>query len=163
MKIKIGRSDKRGVNGWIKGNVLYLEGSDHWWDWLHHVLPGVAWRERRWARQVTSMLQHPDTPMVHTVAGHSLGGTVACLAAGPLRGRGWSTAIYTYGAKRPPRGGYRFAYGDKHHAIKGDIVPHLPPWRKSLPLIELDYGHLSWREAHGPAIYYEQMREDGIR
>jgi hypothetical protein len=51
MKIKIGRSDKRGVNGWIKGNVLYLEGSDHWWDWLHHVLPGAAWRERRMARE----------------------------------------------------------------------------------------------------------------
>jgi hypothetical protein len=29
VKIKIGRSDKRGVNGWIKGGTLYLEGSDH--------------------------------------------------------------------------------------------------------------------------------------
>jgi len=163
MKFDLGHPGPLGMDARIKNGVLYLGGSNHWLEWLHHTLPGAAWRERRWARQVVELIQDHNTPMVHTVAGHSLGGTVACLAAGPLRGRGWSTAIYTYGAKRPPRGGYRFAYGDKHHAIKGDIVPHLPPWRKSLPLIELDYGHLSWREAHGPAIYYEQMREDGIR
>ena len=28
---------------------------------------------------------------------------------------------------------------------------------------ELDNGGLSWREAHGPRSYYEQMAKDGVR
>jgi hypothetical protein len=158
MKFDLGHPGPLGMDARIKNGVLYLGGSNHWLEWLHHTLPGAAWRERRWARQVTSMLQHPDTPMVHTVAGHSLGGTVACLVSEKMA-RISPISLYTYGAKRPPCG----TYTGKHCAVKGDIVPHLPPWRPALNLRWLDYGKLGIVEAHGPASYYEQMREDGIR
>jgi hypothetical protein len=138
----------------INNGVLYLEGTNHWLEWLHHVVPGARWRERRWARQVVQLILNTDA-MIHTVAGHSVGGTVACIVAEITQLR-----LFTYGAKRPPRGDYP---PGKHYAIKGDIVPNLPPWRPALTLIVLDYGRVGFVEAHGPASYYEQMREDGVR
>jgi hypothetical protein len=158
MKFDLGHPGPLGMDARIKNGVLYLGGSNHWLEWLHHTLPGAAWRERRWARQVVELIQDHNTPMVHTIAGHSVGGTVACLVSEKMA-RISPISLYTYGAKRPPRG----TYTGKHCAVKGDIVPNLPPWRKRLPLIVLDYGKLGIVEAHGPAIYYEQMREDGIR
>jgi hypothetical protein len=141
----------------LQDGVLYLYGSNNWLEWVHYFMPFAGFRERRWARQVVELLQ--NTPGIHTIAGHSVGGTVACIAAESERIAGRKIALRTYGAKRPPRG----IYLGKHYATKGDIVPHLPPWRKPLPVITLDYGKMSWREAHWPLYYYEQMRKDGVR
>ena len=161
MKIDMGHKGPLGMDVTIRNGVLYLGGSNHWLEWAHHFTPGAAWRERRWARQVVQLIDNTDV-MIHTIAGHSVGGTVACLVSEEIP----SISLITYGAKRPPRGKLpphgRITYG-KHYAIKGDIVPSLPPWRKSLPLIELDYGKLNPVEAHGPRSYYEQMEKDGIR
>jgi pimeloyl-ACP methyl ester carboxylesterase len=156
MTIDMGFRGPLGNDVRIQDGVLYLHGSNHWLEWLHHFMPGAAWRERRWARQVVDLIR--NTPGIHTIAGHSVGGTVACIAAnihGGLR-------LYTYGAKRPQQDVYRF-YFSKHYAIKGDIVPHLPPWRKPLPLIVMDYGKMGIAEAHGPASYYPLMEQDGVR
>ena len=156
MKIDMGHKGPLGMDVRIRNGVLYLGGSNHWLEWLHHVTPGAAWRERRWARKVVQLILNPYTPMVRTVAGHSVGGTVACIVSEIAS----TLSLKTYGAKRPPRGDYP---PGKHYAIKGDIVPHLPPWRRSLPLVELDYGKMGIVETHGPASYYDQMKKDGVR
>jgi hypothetical protein len=157
MTIDMGFKGPLGNDVRIQDGVLYLHGSNHWLEWVHHFMLGAAWRERRWARQVVELLQ--NTPGIHTIAGHSVGGTVACIAAESERIAGRKIALRTYGAKRPPRG----IYLGKHYAIKSDIVPHLPPWRKPLPLIVMDYGKMGFAEAHGPASYYRLMEEDGVR
>jgi hypothetical protein len=159
LKIDMGFRGSLGNDVTIKNGVLYLKGSNRWLEWVHHFLPGARWRERRWARQVVQLYHYTDA-MIHTIAGHSVGGTVAIIAVFYLRNQGRYVSLYTCGAKRPPK---KYHTPGRHYAIKGDPVPHLPPWRKALPLIVLDYGKLSWTEAHGPAIYYEQMRADGVR
>jgi len=162
MKIDMGPVGPLGMDVTITNRVLYLGGSNHWLEWVHHFLPGARWREIRWGQNVADLIEnHPQR--IHTIAGHSIGGTVACIAATITRQTcPHCLPIYlcTYGAKRPPRG-YR-APG-RHYRIKGDIVPSLPPWRPALDLVELDNDGLSRREAHGPCSYYEQMAKDWVR
>lgn len=152
MKIDMGRKGPLGMDVTIRGGVVYIGGSNHVLEWLHHFLPGARRREIRWGREVADIASKRDA---HTIAGHSVGGTVAIIAAHITNAR-----CYTYGAKRPPRGYYTTG---KHYRIKGDPVPFLPPWRPALPVITLDYGKLGPVAAHGPASYYEQMREDCVR
>ena len=162
MKIDMGPVGQLGMDVTITDGVLYLAGSNHWMEWAHHFLPGARRREIRWGQNVVDLIEnHPQR--IHTIAGHSIGGTVACIATTITqqpRSRFPLIYLYTYGAKRPPQG-YRAS--GTHYRIKGDIVPSLPPWRPALGLITLDYVRLSRREAHGPRSYYEQMAKDGVR
>jgi len=162
MKIDMGPIGPLGMDVTITNGVLYLGGSNHWLEWAHHFLPGARRREIRWGQDVADLIALRTD--IHTIAAHSLGGTVLCIAyiESIVRGRCGREVpkLYTYGAKRPPRG-YRAS--GKHYRIKGDIVPSLPPWRPALDLVELDNDGLSRREAHGPCSYYEQMAKDWVR
>jgi hypothetical protein len=157
MKVDIGWPGKLGCDLRITNGVMYIYGTDHWLEWIHHFVPGARWRERKWARQVLEAYSKSDG--VHTISGHSVGGAVACIVVDMLRGCGSEIRLITYGAKRPP---FRCTYGT-HYAIKGDIVPHLPPWRRALKCTVLDYGKMGFIEAHGPRSYYKQMHIDGVR
>lgn len=157
MNIDMGWKGPLGTDLRIRNEIAYIGGTNHWVEWLHHFTPGAAWRERRWAREVVSTLDALGIPIA-AVAGHSVGGTVACHVAKAYRNRGQNVRLYTYGAKPP---GYDIS--GKHYAIKGDPVPALPPWRKRLNVIVLDHGDLTWREAHGPRSYYGVMEGDGVR
>lgn len=161
MKIDMGRKGPLGMDLTIKNGVCYIEGTNHWLEWVHHFLPGARRREIAWGVDVANVC-HGVQQMIHTMAGHSIGGTVAIIAAQNMAGYyTGSLRVLTYGAKRPPR---PFdGKGGKHYRIKGDIVPLLPPWRPRLNCAVLDYGKLSPREAHGPRSYHEQMRKDGAR
>ena len=161
MKIDMGPVGPLGMDVTITDGVLYLGGSNHWMEWAHHFLPGARRREIRWGQNIADVIENRRE--IRIIAGHSVGGTVACIATRITR----KTSLYclpiylcTYGAKRPPRG-YRAS--GRHYRIKGDIVPSLPPWRPALALVELDNDGLSRREAHGPCSYYEQMAKDGVR
>lgn len=160
MNIDMGWKGPLGTDVTIKNGVVFVHGTNHWLEWLHHVTPFAGIREKRWADQLLRTLSERGVQF-HTLAGHSIGGTVVTIAALDLvlfwMGR---VKLYTYGAKRPPRGCN--ATG-KHYRIKGDVVPFLPPWRKALPLITLDYGKMGPIEAHGPRSYWEQMEKDGVR
>lgn len=152
MKIDMGRKGPLGPDVRIKNGVLYIEGTNHWLEWVHHFIPGARRREIKWGEQVASLAVREN---VRIIAGHSVGGTIAMIAAHITNAK-----CYTYGAKRPPRGYYA---SGKHYRIKADIVPFLPPWRPTFPTITLDYGTMGPIKAHGPRSYYEQMGKDGVR
>ena len=143
----------------VKDGVLFIHGSDHWLEWLHHIAPFSKRRELKWALQI---LDEINIDEISIIAGHSIGGTkaimVAELSLGYYLG---AIKLYTYGAKRPPRP-FR---GDKgtHYRVKGDIVPFLPPWRRMLNTIVLDRGKLGFMEAHEPREYGIRMSMDGVR
>ena len=160
MKVNLGHG-KWGVQMTVKNGVCYIEGSNHLLEWLHNVAPGARYRERRWGAQVVDYLAQSDEH-IEVIAGHSLGGTVACTAAGQHLGYYLGKLrLYTYGAKRPARPFHGIR--GHHYRIKGDLVPYMPPWRQSLRCAVLDYGRLSPGEAHKPSAYYEQMKKDGVR
>lgn len=159
MKIDMGWPGPIGNDVEIGNGIVYLHGTNHWLEWVHHFIPWAGRREVRWARDLVHTLTFGGFEF-HTLSGHSIGGTVATIAARLLAESGISVSLFTYGAKRPPRD--YFATG-KHYAIRHDIVPKLPPWRDEMPLIVLDYGNISMEEAHKPSTYREQMKLDGIR
>jgi len=140
--------------------VCYIEGTNKWIEWAHHFIPGARRREIRWGREVSALID--DHPEIHTIAGHSVGGTVACVVHTRMSMRGGKLLrLFTYGAKRVPS--LFHLSGGTHYRIKRDWVPLLPPWRPALPCAVLDYGKISFREAHGPRLYFEQMIKDGVR
>lgn len=157
MNIDMGPKGALGLEVKIRGTVAFVGGTNHWLEWAHHFIPLAGWREIRWARR---LLRELEGFPISTLAGHSVGGTVATAATRIRRDRGQQTSLYTYGAKRPPRG---YMANGNHYVAKGDRVPYMNKFRPSLPLIVMDYGELTQVEAHGPSIYYEQMERDGVR
>ena len=140
----------------VKNGVLYLEGSDDWREWLHHVMPGARRREIREAAAILAWLELSRT-MIHTVAGHSMGACVATIIAAMHGG----LKLYVYGGKRAPRSHYREP--DAAYRHYRDIVPFLPPWRPGYRNIMVGCKCLSPWEAHQPRNYYRDMEKDGIR
>lgn len=152
MTIDLGPQGSAGIEATYRDGVLYIEGSNHAWDWMHHILPGARRRELEAAAEIVDRL--PEEPAI--IAGHSLGGAIAALV-----GRAYPEArVFVYGGKRAPRGARRDVTAYRH---RGDIVPFLPPWRarwrQSTTIGQWD---TPWR-AHEPRRYYRQMRVDGIQ
>lgn len=145
----------------IAENILYLYvyGSDHKDDWVHHVLPGGVKREADAAEEIADLIQTSDC-IHYVITGHSLGGLVAVMVAQILREKAFPVTCYAYGPKRVPK---------KYHAPcvvyrhRGDIVPFLPPWRPNYENVKKIGKWLPPWMAHGPSTYWNQMEKDGIR
>lgn len=139
---------------------VHLQGTNHLLEWIHHFLPFAGLRERTAARRLAAFLHTiDDRPIL--LSGHSVGGTVAYLAARRFPSN--DLRLATFGAKRPPIGTGRPPTPlAAHYRILGDIVPLVWPWRPSLPTIDLDYGRLSPIAAHEPRTYRDAMRTAGV-
>ncbi len=140
----------------VQGGVCYcfIRGSDHWADWLHHILPGAYGREVLAGILVAKKLMdiHCDQ---YVIGGHSLGGVIAIICADTL---GKHVKLFTFGTKRDK---IKVNTGT-HYRHRGDIVPFLPPW---MPKIECEvFGEwMPFWKAHEPKQYYELMEKVGLR
>lgn len=148
------------------GGTLYcfIEGSNHWADWLHHVVWGASARETIAGLRIASDLYGLGCKMsigTYVIGGHSLGGSIASVVTLALRERGvGGVSCHVFGAKRRPRSGDGRV---KIYVRKGDIVPLLPPWRKAYKQQEF-FGSITWPwVAHQPKQYYDIQREKGFR
>lgn len=164
-RIDLGPTGPAGIEAktWDEGltRFLYIGGSDHWWDWLHHFLPGAKRREVAAARTLVDKVFDENT-VQFIVGGHSLGGCIAQIVATHLQNQHKIVFCYTYGGKRPPVGhGYEYSENCRH---RGDIVPYLPPWRYANRRFEVTIGRWTWPWlAHSPKMYYEMMRYHRLR
>jgi hypothetical protein len=160
--IDLGPGDRSGVQAmtWDYGanlRCLWIDGTDHWHDVVHHILPGVRRRELLWAKKLADAVFDPAINE-YRVGGHSLGGCLAALVAEDLRERGVFVHCVVFGAKRTFRG------NDKCVSVVhvGDLIPALPPWRP--PYWESRYfgERASFWDAHQPKAYYDQMKIFGF-
>ena len=133
----------------------FIGGSDHWIDWIHHILPGAKTREIIAGECIANRLKYEGPDFV--IGGHSLGGAVASVVTNRLRGLGFRVTCYVYGAKRPPEKTGNIS----SYINRGDIVPYLFPWRPKHinPYIR---GKFSFK-AHGPRTYYDLMVSHKLR
>ena len=134
-----------------QGVTLVFVGSDDVVDWTYNVRLGMAWAARfggsmhggfahLWNSSAPSLMMHmrrawPDPAVPLTIAGHSLGGALATIAAVEMRGTFPEATIdlVTFGAPRIFDGravaslGRRLAA--RHYVLGTDPIPHLPSWR----------------------------------
>lgn len=153
MTIDLGPAGKAGIEArtWSDDSAryCYIAGSDHWRDWLHHVLPGARRREIAAARAIVDAIYSRDVVAFY-VGGHSLGGAVAQIVSSILTALGAQVHCYSYGGKRAPR---RYSFPDtKSYRHAGDIVPFLPPWRPKIDSIRIGTWKPFWL-AHQPREY----------
>ena len=148
--------------------TIFFLGSNHWWDWGHHVWFGAAKREIAAARKTISKLTEDFggelPPSIH-VGGHSLGGSVAeSMASILVEEMGYSedqVSCYTFGSKRPPRG-YQYNRTQRIFHVD-DLVPYLPPWRPAIaPDLYIGSGTYRFWNAHKPSEYKEVMKRTGF-
>jgi len=160
--IDIGPAGKAGIEARVATSgttvYLYIHGSDHRYDWLHHIRPGAARREIGWGRQLFDAI-YVGNMHVYVIGGHSLGGAVAQVLATLLVMRGAAVELHTYGGKRPPN---RYDMAGSHYRHRGDVVPWLNILRPNQPRIRI--GNWTWPwVAHGPRTYYHEMEKAGLR
>lgn len=137
---------------------VWMRGSDHWWDWLHHVLPGAAAREIDAAHTIRTRILDPEV-REYIVGGHSLGGAIASILAGLLLDHGDAARCYLFGPKRAPQG---HVHGVAY-VRRGDIVPGLPPWRPRYQHVaHLGEWETPWK-AHHPESYSYARRMVGLK
>ena len=110
-----------------------LSGSTKPLHWLHHFLPGAAWREEQAAREVKhDILAHRGNHTINRISihGYSLGGAIAHVVATMLLDHGITAEVTTIGSKRPPAG-YAFIPA-VNYRNRGDWIPFLPLWRDKI-------------------------------
>jgi pimeloyl-ACP methyl ester carboxylesterase len=139
---------------------VYVEGTNHFLDWPHHVMPFSGRREREAAYMIRKrLIDHIPGRAVH-LAGFSLGGAVAVELARLIAGK---KSLLILGSKRP-RWRARLKHM-KYRAIRtrGDWVPCLPPWRPRIRRQEKigRWTPLFWR-AHLSPEYKEILRREGF-
>jgi hypothetical protein len=168
LNIDLGPDGHAGVEARIyqrqHGYMIHVLGTDHWRDWLHHILPGARKREWQAADQIIAALVEmgiaksdddgwsyiPGDDVV--ISGHSWGGCIAAMVATIL-----VAPCYIYGGKRSPRKGLTRHYVAQAYRHRGDIVPLLPPWRPRYT-DEIVFGKWMWPwEAHKLSNYREVM------
>lgn len=161
MKIDLPPKGKAGIEAKLLApGVVWIHGSDHWRDWLHHVLPGAKRREIEAAEAIVKAVY---TPKVNrwVIGGHSLGGCVAGMVAVLLMEKGLYVECYTFGGKRVP---WRWVdIATTHYRHRGDLVPFFPPWRTP-HAEETLIGNWAWPwKAHGPETYDAVRRKHGLK
>lgn len=135
---------------------LYIEGTNHPLDWLHHVTPFAKLREREAGRLLyRKILPYVGARRVN-IGGHSLGGAVAVVVANLFAE---APTLTVYAGKRPPEGP---RWGLVAYRRKGDIVPFLPPTRKAWKGENVfgSWTPLFWK-VHHPNNYRRFMDRDG--
>ena len=144
---------------WDVGSVryLYIAGSDHWRDWVHHILPGARRREIDAAYALYSRIRSSHV-VYYVVSGHSLGGAVAETLATIMRKDGHRVICVTFGGKRPPVG---YSAKGVRYRHKGDVVPLLTPWRGFATHKRIGDLAVPWK-AHGPDTYDTVRRDHGL-
>lgn len=146
----------------IEDRVLYCyaHGSNHVLDWLHHVLPGEAERERRGAIELFKrLIRLKDRFDMATLGGHSLGAPVAIACADMMEHREIPVVCYAFGGKRPLMPYDCLVYAYRH---SGDIVPALPPWRQPYRgMAVFGTWTFPWL-AHKPERYEQFRQEAGL-
>lgn len=161
MKIDLWVQGRPGVEARYDDGVLYVYGSDHWLDWLHHLIPGAVRRETLAACQIIEAIEEAVlVEHVRIVAGHSWGAAIAAHVHYELAVRGVAAALFTYGGKRAA---IPTAAPGRHYRHKGDIVPALPPWRPRWPNVQVFGPRMLPWHAHEPRGYYPVMEHDGVR
>lgn len=163
--IDLGPKGKAGVNGdWrtIGNNtvMVYLHGSDHWYDWMIHLLPWSGYLERKAARQIFEKIE-TENAQVFVVGGHSAGAAAGAPLANLLDDAGRSVYFRGYGPKRPSR---QVNSGVDSVFVRNrkDIVPFLNVFRPRIDMVTQEFDG-SFTEAHEPRNYYQAMEEDGFR
>ena len=135
---------------------LYIEGTNHPLDWLHHVTPFAKLREREAGRLLyRKILPYVGARRVH-IGGHSLGGAIAIVVANLLTE---APVLTLYAPKRAPE---RAKTPYRAYRRRGDLVPFLPPNRRPWEDVTV-FG--SWRPfwlAHEPSEYRRFMDRDGF-
>lgn len=133
-KIDLWPEGKAGIEArykWVPGKTLhvYIPGTNHILDWIHHFMPGQVERENDAAWLLYRRLNPYITHEKVTILGHSLGAAVAC-ALWNLMYKSDSILVICGGKrywKSLPRASIlAFIHIFRH---KGDIIPFLPPWR----------------------------------
>lgn len=164
--INLGPRGKAGVNGRFAvagGTVyVYLHGSDHWWDWVIHILPWNSWLEWNAAWKLLELLSDAVVQDKQFIVGaHSAGFPVAAKfgelliqSGGTLVGK-----VHGYGGKVP--GNVDVPMENNRNAW--DLVPFLPPWRTRPVTILWASGHKNPWDAHQPRAYYHLAEKDGLR
>ena len=141
---------------------LYIDGSDHWVDWAHHVLPFARRREIVAARRLVAILITTHGAASFVVGGHSLGGALTCIVFKLLRCLGLSVSGHVFGGKRPPTG-YAAEVDITPYRHRGDPVPLLVwPWRPAYVNSELVGNKKPFWAAHEPREYYPEMLRVGL-
>lgn len=161
--IEIGNG-KQGINGrWRvtpRGLSIFLHGSDHSYDWLHHVVVLAGWRERKWARRIADMFEVGDDIDVY-IGCHSLGVAVAVPLAVIMQARGHVVRVFGFGGKQSS-----VRPGKLRHTTfyrrRGDIVPLLMPWRWWYRGSQVFGEWLPFWRAHEPREYAEKIKEHGF-
>lgn len=161
MTIDLGPVGPAGIeaSSWDKDGKRYLWicGSDHWRDWLHHVWPGAKRREIAAAHAILTSVESPEVKR-YVVGGHSLGGCVASILATLMRERGLQVDAVLCGPKRAPKG-YVTGEAVIH---RGDVVPSLPPWRPAYKSAAYMGERKPFWIAHDPGNYRHIRRLAGL-
>ena len=135
----------KGIVVKIYDDHLWIGGSNAWYHWLHHVIPGAKRREIDCGIEVADLALELD---ITDIRGLSVGGCIAQIAAMIIGGR-----CTTYGTKRAPAG---YEVAGTHYRHRGDIVPFLPPWRPRIACTTIGVWRPLW-VAHNPKSYREVL------
>ena len=136
----------KGVTVKVYDDHLIIGGSNAWYHWLHHILPGARQREIDCAFEVALIARKH---VIRDIRGISVGGCIAQIVASILRCK-----CITYGSKRAPR---VYAGAGTHYRHRGDIVPFLPPWRPRMHCVLVGEWRPLWI-AHKPSSYWEALQ-----
>lgn len=135
---------------------VFVEGTDHWFDWVHHFVPGARRREIRAAEEIVARLLLSNCTR-YVVGGLSMGGAIAQIVAAILARRGLMVRCTIYGSKRAPHG---YTFPARAVQEVGDAVHLLPPWRPSYKITDRR-GRLRWPwKAH--VAYWDRIVKDGF-
>ena len=142
--------------------IVFIGGSDHWSDWLHHFTPGAKKREIEAAEAIFEVIREKVEDAISVfIGGHSVGGVIACCLGEMTQHKAQTpTYVCLFGSKRI---WWNPEVDMEHYVRRGDIVPLLPPWRREYRKLIVYGKRLPFWKAHGPSTYYPEMEMLGLR
>lgn len=160
-EIDLGPGDRSHIQARTRAvdgvRYAYADGSDHWIDWVHHVVPGAKAREEAAGWELAKRILAWGIPERFVVGGHSLGAAVMTVAATYLVNYA-PTECMVYGGKRSPVV-YENIQAFRH---SGDYIPWLFVLRPAYKNQVFGKWLPPW-QAHEPREYYPLMVEHGLK
>jgi surfactin synthase thioesterase subunit len=126
----------------IRDNVIAVDGSDTWQEWLGNILAfrtircGAHQSFERAARCIWEQINDRlDRGAQYVLTGPSRGGAIAVILAGIMSAHGYAVIVVTFGAPKSGSTHFWRDYDPVHiaHEIEGDPVPALPFWWRANP------------------------------